>query len=101
MQTSVDTLHLPPQAPFIPTKSPVWDGPERRQGISTLEQGAIMLSHAVQYLVFEQFAGRKPALQANREAIMILSRARCELGMMEQRDPARGRIHAMFRKLFL
>jgi hypothetical protein len=97
MQTAIDILYPPPPTSFISSSS-VWDGLERRQGISTLEQGSIMLSHAVQYLVSEQFAGRRLGLQANREAIMILSRARIEVGVVEQRDPARSKIHAKLRR---
>jgi hypothetical protein len=96
MQTLTDTLCSSTPA-FNSASTPVWDGPERRQGMSTLELGSIMLSHAIQYLVSEQFAGRRPSVQANREAIAILSRTRLGLGLMERREPARSKIYAQLR----
>ncbi len=100
MDTQIEGLNPAPPTSFASTKPPVWDGIERRQGVSSLERGSTMLSHAVQYLVSEQLAGRRPAVKANREAIMILSRARLELDVRERREPARSNIAAKLRTIF-
>lgn len=97
--TSEPSATVPP-APSPATGSAVWDGPERRDGISKLEQGSVTLSHAVQYLVSEQLQGRRSPVQANREAIAILSKACIELGSLERREPARKAFSAKFGEFF-
>ncbi len=71
--------------------------PEQRSGISALEQASHTLAHAVEYLVTEQLAGRRPSLPANRQAIAILAVAGQHLHETERRRPAKRAIAAWLR----
>ena len=74
-------------------------GPERRCGISDMELAAIMLSHAISYLVENQRAHRHPSLQASREAIQFLCQGAKEIHRSERRAPARHSIEAWLSKI--
>ena len=73
-------------------------GPERRCGISDTVLAATMLSHAIDYLLNEQLAGRRSHIQANREAIQILCQAGDAITRTERREPERRLVAAWLRK---
>lgn len=72
--------------------------PDRRHGLSDLELAFSTLSRAVEYLLTEQLAGRRPDLRSNREAVAILCDLSRPLLSAEKRIDHRGKVAAWLRK---
>jgi hypothetical protein len=92
--TALDKEPRTGNADTIDAPSP-W--PERRRGRSDLERGSALLSHAVEYLVSEQLAGRRHPIQPNREAIAILCEAGRQIQAEERRKLAKASIASWLR----
>lgn len=62
---------------------------ERRSGTSELEQASHALVRAIQYLTYEQRAGKVTSVRANRKAITILCGCVEQIAHVERREPAK------------
>ncbi len=65
---------------------------DRRRGQSELSFAAMTVSHAIDYLVSEQIAGRRVPVQTNREAVFLLCGVFEQLAAAERRAPERKSI---------